>query len=124
MKNAIRQLIRTRKPVGILAWGGRHAQFITGYDGLSGNPFAKDGAGRYTNTFTVSAVYLSDPLKADGWVNARITLRDPRESSTNPKLRFVPYTETDSPYDDPYTSGTVAARDEWLNRWVIIAPIR
>ena len=123
VKNAIRQLIRTRKPVGILAWGGRHAQFITGYDGLSGNPFAKDGNGRYTNTFTIGAVYLTDPLKADGFVDARITYGS-LASSTNPRLQFVPYTETDSPYDDPYTAGTVAARNEWLNRWVIIAPIR
>lgn len=123
VKNAIRQLIRTRKPVGILAWGGRHAQFITGYDGLSGNPFAKDGSGRYTNTFTIDAVYLSDPLKADGWVDARIGYST-LANSTNWRLRFVPYTETDSPYDDPYTAGTVAAKNEWLNRWVIIAPIR
>ena len=123
VKNAIRQLIRTRKPVGILAWGGRHAQFITGYDGLSGNPFAKDGRGRYTNTFTIAAVYLTDPLKSDGFVDARITYST-LGNSTNPRLRFVPYTETDSPYDDPYTAGTVPARDEWLNHWVIVAPIR
>ena len=123
IKNAVRQLIRTRKPVGILAWGGRHAQFITGYDGLSGNPFAKDGNGRYTNAFTIDAVYLTDPLKADGWVDSRITY-SALGTSTNWRLRFVPYAETDSPYDDPYTAGTVAAKNEWLNRWVIIAPIR
>ena len=123
VKNAVRQLIRTRKPVGILAWGGRHAQFITGYDGLSGNPFARDGRGRYTNEFTIANIYLSDPLKSDGWVNAKIGY-SALGNSTNPKLRFVPYGETDSPYDDPYTAGTFAARDEWLNKWVIIAPIR
>ena len=104
VKNAIRQLIRTRKPVGILAWQGRHAQFITGYAGLSGKPFAKDGAGRYRNDFTVDAVFLSDPLKADGWVNARIGYAE-LKSSSNARLRFAPYAETDSPYDDPYTSG-------------------
>jgi hypothetical protein len=123
MKNAIRQLIRTRKPVGILAWQGRHAQFITGYVGLKGDPFARGSGRRYANDFTVDAVYLSDPLKADGWVNARIgysTLK----STTNSKLRFAPYRETDSPYDDPYTDGTRAARDEWYDRWVIVAPLR
>jgi hypothetical protein len=123
MKNAVRQLIRTRKPVGILAWKGRHSQFITGYAGLKGNPFAKDGSGRYANTFTVDAIYLSDPLKADGWVNARIGYAD-LGGTANAKLRFAPYTETDSPYDDAYTSGFTRARDEWLNRWVIIAPLR
>lgn len=122
MKNAIRQLIRTRKPVGIIAWKGRHAQFITGYDGLAGDPFARSSALKYANDFTVKAVYLSDPLKADGWVNMRIgygTLK----SSTNPKLRFAPYLETDSPYDDAYTPGIRPARDEWYGRWVIVAPL-
>ena len=114
MKDAVRQLIRTRKPVGILAWGGPHAQFITGYDGLSGNPFAKDGTGRYTNAFTIVAVHLTDPLKSYGFVDARITYREPC-GSTNPRLRFVPYNETDSPYDDPYTAGSVRARNEWLD---------
>lgn len=123
MKNAIRQLIRTRRPVGILAWQGRHTQFITGYDGLRGDPFARSSPLKYANDFTIDAVYLSDPLKADNWVNARIgysTLK----SSPNAKLRFAPYLETDSPYDDPYTPGTVAARNEWYGRWVIVAPLR
>ena len=90
VKNAIRQLIRTRKPVGILAWGGRHAQFITGYDGLSGNPFAKDGNGRYTNAFTINAVYLTDPLKADGFVDTRVSYAAPRELDERaPPLRAL-----------------------------------
>lgn len=123
VKTAVRQIIRTRKPVGILAWAGRHAQFITGYAGLKGDPFAKDGSGRYKNEFTVEALYLSDPLKADGWVNTKVTYAA-LGTSTNAKLRFVPYAESDSPYDDPYTSGTSRARDEWFGRWVIIAPLR
>ena len=123
IKAGIRQLIITRKPFGILAWSGRHAQFITGYAGLKGNPFAKDTSGNYTNAFTVESLYLSDPLKADGWVNARIGY-DTLRTTSNAKLRFVPYTETDSPYDDPYTAGTTPARNEWLNKWVIVAPIR
>jgi hypothetical protein len=123
VKTAVRQLIRHRKPAGIVAWKGRHAQFITGYAGLKGDPFARDAAGKYTNAFTIEAVYLTDPLKADGWVNARIGYRT-LETSTNPRLRFAPYYETDSPYDDPYTRGIQPARDEWYGRWVIIAPIR
>jgi hypothetical protein len=123
MKAGIRQLLLTGKPFGILAWGGRHAQFITGYTGMKGNPFLKNAAGAYTNEFSVEAVYLSDPLKSDGWVNAKIGYST-LANSTNAKLRFVPYAETDSPYDDAYTPGIVPARDEWYGKWVIIAPIR
>ena len=123
VKTTVRQLIKWRKPVGILAWGGKHAQMITGYYGLSGDPFAKDSTGKYTNAFTVSGFYLSDPLKSQGLVNVKIgysTLK----STSNLKLRFRPYLETDSPYDDPYTAGTRAAKNEWYNRFVIIAPVR
>jgi hypothetical protein len=123
IKTAIRQLIHHRKPVGIVAWQGRHAQMITGYAGLVGNPFARDAAGRYTNAFSVTAVYLSDPLRADGFVDALIPYETLR-SSSNSRLRFLPYRETDSPYDDPYTKGWVPAREEWYGRWVIVAPIR
>ena len=37
--------------------------------------------------------------------------------------RVVPL-ETDSPYDDPYTSGIKPARDEWYGKWVTVQPIR
>jgi hypothetical protein len=123
VKGVVRALIRTRKPAAILAWAGRHVQMVVGYYSLNGDPFAKDSFGRYTNQFTVGGVYLADPLQSQGFVNAVVpygTLR----STTNLKLRFRPYMETDSPYDDVYTSGTRAARDEWYNRWVAVLPIR
>jgi hypothetical protein len=123
VKSAVRALIRFRKPVGIAAWSGRHAQMITGYDGLVGNPFAKDATGAYTNDFTIAAVYLTDPLRSQAMVNARITY-SALKSSPNAKLRFTPYLETDSPYDDPYTSGTKPAKDEWYGKWVTVQPIR
>ena len=71
VKAAVRAVIKTRKPVGVLAWAGRHAQMITGYYGLVGDPFAKNLDGTYKNTFTIEGVYLSDPLQSDGFVNAR-----------------------------------------------------
>ena len=123
VKSAVRAMIRYRKPVGILAWAGKHAQMLTGYFGLSGDPFAKDASGKYTNAFTVSGFYLSDPLQSQARVNSRVyytTLK----SSTNLKLRFQPYYETDSPYDDPYTAGVRASKDEWYGKFVIIAPVR
>jgi hypothetical protein len=123
IKSAVRSLIRFRKPVGIVAWQGRHAQMITGYDGLVGNPFAKDAKGNYTNDFSVAALYVTDPLSSQGMVNARLAYAT-LKSSSNPKVRFSPYLETDSPYDDPYTSGIKPARDEWYGKWVTVQPIR
>ena len=123
VKAAVRSMIRYRKPVGIAAWRGRHAQMLTGYDGLRGDPFARNAAGAYTNTFTVSALYLSDPLQASAVVNRRIAYST-LGSTTNTRIRFQPYYETDSPYDDPYTGGWVRARDEWYGRWVIVAARR
>jgi hypothetical protein len=123
IKAAVRALIRYRKPVGIVAWAGRHAQMITGYDGLVGDPFAKNANGHYKNEFSVAALYVSDPLSSQGLVNARVTYST-LKSSSNLKLRFRPYLETDSPYDDPYTAGTLPARDEWYGKFVIVTPIR
>jgi hypothetical protein len=123
VKHAVRSMIAYRKPVGVLAWAGKHAQMIVGYYGLVGNPFARDSAGRYTNAFTVAGFYLADPLRSQNIVNARIPYSTWKTTS-NLKLRFRPYTETDSPYDDPYTPGVRPSRDEWYGRFVIIAPAR
>jgi hypothetical protein len=117
----VRALIRTGKPVGVLAWAGRHAQTITGYYGLVGDPFAKDSSGTYTNTFTIGGIYLSDPLQSDGFVNEKVSYVRFRDS-TNSHLRFVKYAEADSPYDDPYTTGTVRSTDEWLGKYVLVIP--
>ena len=45
MKAAVRAMIATGKPVGMLGWRGHHAQMITGYYGLVGNPFARNATG-------------------------------------------------------------------------------
>ena len=123
VKHAVRAMIAYRKPVGVLAWAGKHAQMLVGYYGLSGDPFARDSAGRYTNAFTVAGFYLADPLRSQNIVNKRIPYAT-WKTTTNLKLRFRPYTETDSPYDDPYTPGVRPSRDEWYGRFVIIAPAR
>ena len=123
VKAAVRAMIRYRKPVGIAAWRGTHAHMLTGYDGLIGYPFAVDSAGRYTNDFTIAAVRLTDPLKSSAVVNKRVAYTNLR-STSNTRVRFQPYYETDSPYDDAYTTGWVRARDEWYGRWVIVAPKR
>ena len=122
VKAAIRAIIRTRKPVGIIAWEGRHAQMLTGYDGLVGDPFARRNDA-YTNTFTVKNIRLSDPLKADARVDSRIPYSALRTTS-DLRIKFQPYRATDSPYDDAYTSGVVPAREEWYGRFVVILPLR
>jgi hypothetical protein len=121
VKSAVRAMIRYRKPVGIAAWRGTHAHMLTGYEGLVGDPFAVDAAGKYTNAFTITALFLTDPLESSAVVNKR-TLYTTLESTSNTRIRYQPYYETDSPYDDAYTSGVVQARDEWYGRWVTIAP--
>ena len=123
VKQAVRSMIAYRKPVGALAWAGKHAQMIVGYYGLSGDPFAKNSAGQYTNAFTVAGFYLADPLRSQNIVNTRVSYST-WKTTTNLKLRFRPYLERDSPYDDPYTPGTRPSRDEWYGKFVVILPIR
>jgi hypothetical protein len=123
MKAAVRALVATGKPVGMLGWRGAHAQMITGYYGLVGNPFAQDAAGKYTNTFTVGGFYLSDPLRRSSAVNRAISYTGLAHTLTY-KWRFQRYYETDSKYDDPYTPGYRASKAEWYSRFVLILPVR
>ena len=64
---------RPASPSAMAAWAGRHAVMITGYYDLKGDPFARDGAGQYTDAFSVGGFYLSDPSKSAGRRNARIS---------------------------------------------------
>jgi hypothetical protein len=122
VKAAVRAIARFNKPVGILGWAGKHAQVMTGYVVSGANPAV-------SNDFTVQYVYLTDPLKSDGFVNTKISLR--AFQSGNLHYRFQAYRESDSPYDDSYSSGwrrssvlPTVGTSEWYRRWVIIAPIR
>jgi hypothetical protein len=123
MKAAVRALASTGKSVGMLGWRGAHAQIITGYYGLIGNPFARDANGRYTDTFSVAGFYLTDPLRSSNALNRPITASALR-TTTNYRLRFQRYYETDSPYDDPYTPGYRISGHEWYGRFVLVLPIR
>ena len=123
MKATVRALAATGKPVGVLGWRGAHAQMITGYYGLVGNPFAKDATGKYTNAFSVAGFYLTDPLRSSRAVNRTITYKALHATMTY-KWRFQRYVETDSRYDDPYTPGYRVSKTEWYGRFVLILPIR
>jgi hypothetical protein len=123
IKASVRAIIATRKPVGILGWRGNHAQVITGYYGLVGDPFATDSTGRYTDAFGVGGLYLSDTLSASRMRHIRVSYYN-LQYTTNYRLRFRPYLETDSKLDDPYTVGWRRAVGEWYRRYVVILPIR
>jgi hypothetical protein len=119
---AVVAIARYQMPVGILAWGGRHAQVMTGYVVDGEDPATSDA-------FTVQYVYLSDPLYADHFVNAKVSNASFKAGSW--RVRFQSYRETDSPYDDTYNPGwrrsaVTPSRgpSEWFGRWVILAPIR
>jgi hypothetical protein len=123
MKTAVRQLIRTSKPVGMLGWGGGHAQIITGYYGLVGDPFAKDSTGRYTDAFTVGGFYLTDPLRSQRSVDRPFAYEQLR-ATASATYRFRRFYEYDSTYDDPYSSASRQSRKEWPMRFVLIIPLR
>ena len=123
MKATVRALMSTGKPVGILARRGAHAQMITGFYGLIGDPFEKNATGAYLNTFTVSGFYLTDPLRSANAVNKPISYLALARTPTY-KWRFQRYYETDSKYDDPYTPGYRVSKMEWYSRWVVILPVR
>ena len=109
-------------PVGILGWAGGHAQVMTGYVVTGADP-------RVSDAFSVQAVYLSDPLHQNRTVNRKISVTALRSGAL--RTRFQAYRETDSPFDDPWTAGTMRSSvapargpSEWYHRWVIIRPIR
>ncbi|MEO8229690.1 MAG: PKD domain-containing protein [Chloroflexota bacterium] len=115
LKSAVMALARYHKPVGILAWAGGHAQVLNGYSVFGQDP-------KSSGNFTVKYVYLTDPLKRDGLRNTRISFTNLMHGPL--KYRLRKYTQRDSPYDDPYTAGFLAAHRGWYGRYVIVAPVR
>ena len=110
MRATVRALIKTGKPVGVLGWRGAHAQMITGYYGLVGDPFARDAAGRFTNAFSVAGFYVTDPLRKSNIVNRAVGWEKLR-TATNYKLRFQRYYETDSKLRRPVHAGLGQVQD-------------
>ena len=102
-----------RKPVGILAWGGVHAQLVSGYKVSGEDP--RTGSAK----FTVLGVYLTDPLKRDAYRDRYVDLATWR--SGGKRIKFIAYKMTNSPYVDPIDGNKGNA--EWDGRWVIVAPV-
>jgi hypothetical protein len=112
-KAVVAYLARSRKPVGILAGAGRHAQVITGYVAVGEDPAISD-------SFSVAGVYVTDPLRTNAMRDTWVPLETWRSGS--PIIQFSPYMETDSPYQDPI-DGNVGTT-EWYGKWVIIDAAR
>jgi hypothetical protein len=108
---AVVALAQSRRPVGILARGGGHAQLVTGYVVSGEDP-------RAGGEFTILGVYLTDPLLSVGMRDAFVPLDTWR--SGDAAVRFAPYAQTDSPFRDAIDGNAGTA--EWYGKWVIVEP--
>ena len=101
-----------RKPVGILAHGGHHAQIVTGYRVQGEDP--RTGSTR----FSVLGVYVTDPLRSDHLRDAYVPIGDWRSGQSS--IRFTAYREAHATRVDPIDGRR--GNDEWVGRWVTVAP--
>ena len=108
----VADLARTRKPVGILAWSGSHAQFVTGYVATGADP-------RVSDNFRVDAVYVTDPWEPDGIRNELVPYATWRNGPLD--VRFAPYWQKDYTGRDPI-DGQVG-HVEWRGKYVIEEPL-
>ena len=88
LKEAVTSMARFRKPVGVLARAGHHAQVATGYVVTGEDPATSDN-------FVVNGLYVTDPLASAGIVNRYVTRAT--LLSGNLRYRFQTYREADSP---------------------------
>lgn len=112
-KSAVRSIARDHKPVGVLAWGGVHAQYVTGYEVRGEDP-------RVGDNYTVLGVFLTDPLAGGYAMDTFIPYLVWRYGS--PYVRFEAYWEADLYFLDPI-DGFVGNR-EWRGKWVIVEAVR
>ena len=109
----VRAVALYRKPVGILGWAGDHAQIVTGYRVFGDDP--RTGS----TDFTITGIYLTDPLAADGYRDTYVTLATWKSGAKH--VKFTPYAMTNSPYVDKVDGKQGNA--EWDGNWVIVAPV-
>ena len=113
VRSTVSAIALYRKPVGILGWAGNHAQIITGYRVTGGDP--RTG----TAAFSVVGVYLTDPLRSDGYRDRYVPLATWKSGGKT--IRFTPYLMTNSPYKDPIDGKQGNA--EWDGKWVVVVPV-
>jgi hypothetical protein len=97
LRAAARSIAATHKPVGLLAWNGRHAVVMTGF---LANRDPRLGS------FTLPTIYVSDP-----YPGGPIATRHGRWRPT--RFPFGRYLETDA---------TRTYDRAWYGRWVIVRP--
>ena len=114
VKAAITSEAQFGKPVGLLMMGGRHAELINGWDVTGEDPSTG------STNFAVNGVFLTDPWQPNGHEDTYVPLAWLQAGA--PAVRFTPYLETDSPYQDP-VDGKIG-NAEWYGQYVIIAPVR
>lgn len=115
VKATVVAVARYHLPVGLLMEAGSHAELVTGYDVTGADPATGSTA------FTLNGLYLTDPWQSDAHLDLYVSAGALRSTGAW-DVRFVPYTQTDSPYRDPIDGQIGQA--EWYGRWVIIAPTK
>ncbi|MGH2467207.1 MAG: hypothetical protein ACRDGL_05710 [Candidatus Limnocylindrales bacterium] len=115
VKATVVAVARYHLPVGLLMEAGVHADLVTGYDVTGADPATGSTA------FTLNGLYLTDPWQSHAHLDTYVAAEALRSTGAS-DIRFVPYTQTDSPYRDP-VDGQIG-RAEWYGRWVIIAPTK
>jgi hypothetical protein len=113
-KAVVHAVAMYRKPVGILGWYGGHAQLVTGYSVTGADPQTGSMA------FSVSGIYLTDPLRSQAMRDKYLGYSTWRYSVA--RIAFKQYWQKDSPQVDPIDGK--AGTSEWYGRWVAIVPVR
>ena len=70
--------------------------------------------------YRIMGVYITESLQSAAMRDTYVTLATWQSGAT--AVRFTPYLETDSPYQDPI-DGQIG-RTEWYGKWVIIDTLR
>jgi len=122
-KAVVSSIARLWKPAIVFAWGGGHAQLVTGYKTHGANPAISDD-------FTVTGIYLTDPLLGSisvvdktGAHNLQTIGQDQYislarwRSGTTP-VRFSQYWQTESTYRDPIDGNL--GKWEWYGKFVAV----
>lgn len=114
VRQAIVSAAQFGKPTGLLMLYGVHAAVLHGWDVTGDDP--RTGS----MNFTINGIYLTDPWSTTAHRNYFVSRASLVGGTT--WVRFGRYLETDSTIPDPI-DGQVG-RDEWLNRYVIVAAVR
>jgi hypothetical protein len=115
LKATVIGIAKYHLPVGLLMEAGFHAELVSGYRVEGADPATG------STDFSIDGLYLTDPWQRDGHRDDYASYTALRTTGSWP-VRFIPYTQTDSPYRDPI-DGHIG-RDEWYGKYVIVLPVK